>query len=56
MRKRLGRNPVGVGELDAVFLWVAEYSNPGLEAGSPSGKMSRVDPPTQLVFLFMRSD
>jgi len=36
---RLGHNPVGVGELAARVPRVAEYSNPGLEEGSPSGKM-----------------
>jgi hypothetical protein len=35
---RVGRNPVGVGELGVAFPRVAEYSNPGLEDGSPSGK------------------
>jgi len=34
----LGLNPVGVGDLASVFPRVAEYSNPGLEDGSPSGK------------------
>ena len=38
---RLGHNPGGVGELAAVFPRVAEYSNPGLEDGSPSGKPVR---------------
>jgi len=37
---RLGRDPVGVGELSAVFPRVAEYSNPGLEDASPSGNKS----------------
>jgi hypothetical protein len=36
------RNPVGVGALAALFPRVAEYSNPGLEDGSPSGKMSKL--------------
>ena len=35
---RDGRNPFGVGELLAAFPRVAEYSNPGLEDGSPSRK------------------
>jgi len=35
-------NPVGVGELAARVPRVAEYSNPGLEDGSPSGKMSKL--------------
>jgi hypothetical protein len=39
---KLGHNPGGVGELAAVFPRVAEYSNPGLEDGSPSGKMSKL--------------
>jgi hypothetical protein len=38
---RVGRNPVGVGGLPAAFPRVAEYSNPGLEDESPSGKMSK---------------
>jgi len=39
---RLGHNPGGVGELAAVFPRVAEYSNPGLEDGAPSGNMSKL--------------
>jgi len=39
---RHGHNPVGVGELIDLVPRVAEYSNPGLEAGSPSGKMSKL--------------
>ena len=38
VRKHAGRNPVGVGELAAAFPRVAEYSDPGLEDESPSGK------------------
>jgi hypothetical protein len=41
-RWRLGHNPFGVGELVAVAPGVAEYGNPGLEDGSPSGKMSKL--------------
>jgi hypothetical protein len=41
-RLRRATTPVGVGELAAVFTRVAEYSNPGLEDGSPSGKMSKL--------------
>jgi hypothetical protein len=37
-----GHNPGGVGKLAAVCPRVAEYSNPGLEDGSPSGKMSKL--------------
>jgi hypothetical protein len=39
---KIGLNPVGVGELAAVFPRVAEYSNPGLEDGSPSGKIFKL--------------
>jgi hypothetical protein len=42
---RLGHNPGGVVELAAVSPRVAEYSNPGLEDGSPSGKMSNIRNP-----------
>jgi hypothetical protein len=41
---RHGHNPGGVGKLAALFPRVAEYSNPGLEDESPSGKLSKLDP------------
>jgi hypothetical protein len=44
--ERLGHNPVGVGRLVAVVPRVAEYSNPGLEDESPSGKMSNLSSTT----------
>jgi hypothetical protein len=36
------RNPDGVAELAARFPRVAEYSNPGLEDESPSGKIRKL--------------
>jgi hypothetical protein len=55
------RNPAGVVTNDRLLLGaeqsprVAEYSNPGLEDGSPSGKMSKLEPPTALVGLHLNT-
>jgi|GEM_PF-6069032 len=38
--------PLGLRDSLAVFPRVAEYRNPGLEDGSPSGKMSKLQGPT----------
>jgi hypothetical protein len=41
-REAMATTPVGLGKSRPSFPRVAEYSNPGLEDGSPSGKMPKL--------------